>query len=206
MPVWGGMTKMTGPLPLTVGVPAQNELPFCLDTAMGVSSKGKIVYAGEKGEKIPFGWAVDKEGKPTEDPKKYLDGGWILPIGGYKGFGITTALEILTGILTGGPFGTEVGNLFTGPPEESQGLGHFVMALNIESFMPVEEFKQRMDRMIRMMKESKLQPGVKEIIIPGEPEFRKEKDRLVNGIPLSVQVISNITAFAEQIGLSGASL
>jgi LDH2 family malate/lactate/ureidoglycolate dehydrogenase len=206
MPVWGGMTKMTGPFPLTVGVPTKSEFPFCLDTAMGIVSKGKIVYAAERGEKIPLGWAVDKEGKPTDDPEKYLDGGWILPIGGYKGFGIITVLEILSGILTGGPFGSDIGNLFTGPPDESQGLGHFVMALNIESFMSVEEFKKRMDSMIQMMKASKLQPGVKEIIVAGEPEFRKEKERRVNGIPLSVNVIEKITDFAREVGLTSVKL
>lgn len=201
MPAPGGRTIVTGPEPITVVVPTKTGYPFCLDMAMGVVSKGKIAYMAEKGEKIPLGWAVDKNGQPTDDPQAVLDGGWTLPIGGYKGFGLTCVLEILAGVLTGGPLGNAIGNLFTAGPEVPQRCGHFAMAIDPAAFMPLETFLERMDDYIRMMKSSDLQPGVDEITIPGEPEFRREADRRVNGIPLSVNLIERLNAYAEKIGV-----
>ena len=200
MPAPGGRTMLTGPLPLTVVAPRKTGWPFCLDTAMGVVSKGKIAYAAEKGEKIPLGWGVDKNGTPTDDPQQVLDGGWPLPIGGYKGFGLTCVLEILAGVLTGGALNDAIGNLFTAPAEVPQGLGHFVMAIDVSAFMPADQFKERLDTYITMFKASELQPGIDEVTFPGEPEFRREVERRANGIPLSTNLIARLNAYARDVG------
>ena len=201
-PPHGGRSMVAGNLPLTVGVPANKELPILLDMAMCVSSKGKIAYAAKKGEQIPAGWAVDANGQATVDPQKVLDGGWILPIGGYKGWGMILILDILSGVLTGGPMGPEVTDLFTGAPETPQGLGHFVLALNIAAFMPVADFKRRMDRRIRSIKDSERLPGVDEILMPGERELKLERDRRAQGIPLSVAVLEQVAAVAKNVGVT----
>jgi LDH2 family malate/lactate/ureidoglycolate dehydrogenase len=200
-PPHGGRSMVAGNLPLTAGVPADRELPILLDMAMCASSKGKIAYAAKQGEQIPAGWAVDADGQPTIDPQKVLDGGWILPIGGYKGWGMILLLDILSGVLTGGPMGPAVTDLFTGAAETPQGLGHFVLALNIAAFMPVEQFKRRMDQRIRSIKDSERLPGVDEILMPGERELKLERTRRAQGIPLSVNVLDQVAAVAKELGI-----
>ena len=200
MPAWGGMTKMTGPLPFTAGVPALEERPFIIDAALGVTNRGKLIYYAEQGLAIPPGSGVDRDARPTEDPKQVLDGGWILPIGGYKGFGITLFLEILSGVLTGGLIGSEIRDLYGAGRETAQGLGHFAIAIDPTAFMPLDDFKRRMDAMIRMIRASKLAPGVTRMTLPGEPEFDKEADRLAHGIPLSTAVLDQLNRLGRELG------
>ena len=98
--------------------------------------------------------------------------------------------------------GPEVTDLFTGAPEAPQGLGHFVMALNVAAFMPVQDFKLRMDQRIRSIKDSARLPGVEEILMPGERELRLERERRKNGIPLSVAVLDQVAALAKELGVA----
>lgn len=198
MPPWGGTTKLTGPLPFTAAVPAAEMQPFVIDAALGMTSKGRLFYYAGKGEAVPPGWGVDSTGAPTTDPQAILDGGWILPIGGHKGFGITMFLEILAGILTGGPFGAAIRDLHGTTPELSQELGHFAIAIDPEAFMPRERFKQRMDDYLRSIKASERAPGVEEILIPGEPEYRREQARRAQGVPLSRAVLDELNRLARK--------
>lgn len=200
MPAWGGTTKMTGPLPFTAAVPTLEERPFVLDAALGATNRGKLIYLAEKGEKIPLGWGVDSEARPTDDPGKVLDGGWILPIGGHKGFGITMFIEILSGVLTGALVGSEIRDLYNAGRDRPQGLGHFCIAIDPGAFMPVEDFKRRMDAMIRMVKASRLAPGVDRMTIPGEPEFDTEAVRRRDGIPLARSVLERLNELARELG------
>ncbi len=203
MPAWGGLTKLTGTLPIAVGIPSEKELPIVLDISLGTVSKGKILYAAKKGEKIPLGWGVDSQGKVTDDPQKVVDGGWTLPIGEYKGWGLILIVDILSGVLTGGRVGREITDLYTAP-SSPQGLGHFVMAINVEAFIPKETFKQRVDVMVRTIKQSQLASGFREILIPGEREFRTETERRKRGIPLSVDVLNDIELLAKEVGVKFA--
>lgn len=200
MPVWGGKTPMTGPLPLTFGVPAGQELPIVLDAALGMSSRGKILYYAEKKMPLPEGWLVDAEGRPTTDPEWVTKGGWILPIGGHKGWGLILMCEILTGILTGGAFGRALTNLYD-DLHESQHNGHFVIALNIAAFLDPASFKARMDSYIREMKASEPVPGTTEILMPGEIEFRREAKQRAEGVQLGASVVDGLLACAEGLGL-----
>jgi LDH2 family malate/lactate/ureidoglycolate dehydrogenase len=200
MPVWGGKTPLTGPLPITLGVPAQEELPIVLDAALGMSSRGKILYYAEKGLPVPDGWLVDAEGRPTNDPNWVRNGGWILPIGGHKGFGLILMCEILTGLLTGGAFGQELTNLYD-DLHQPQLNSHFVVAIDIAAFLEVSSFKQRMDAYIREMKASERAPGFDEILMPGEIEFRKERRQRAEGILLSRSVMDEVLAVARDLGI-----
>jgi LDH2 family malate/lactate/ureidoglycolate dehydrogenase len=202
MPVWGGLTRMTGPLPLTVGVPVAGRDPFILDVAMGVMARGRILYAAEKGLEVPLGTGVDADGKPTTDPRKIIDGGWILPIGGYKGFGITMMLEILAGVLTGGAVGTQLQELY-GAPSKPQGLGHFVLVIDPGAFMSHAEFQNRMAFYLAMIKASERAPGVDEIIVAGEPEQRRYAERLKDGVPLEAKVLASLERLASELGELG---
>jgi LDH2 family malate/lactate/ureidoglycolate dehydrogenase len=205
MPVWGGKTPLTGPLPIAIGVPTDKELPIVLDAALGMSSRGKILYYAEKGMSLPDGWLVDAEGRPTNDPNWVRKGGWILPIGGHKGWGLILACEILSGILTGGHFGQELTNLYD-DLDHPQRNGHFVIALNIGSFIDVASFKSRMDEYIRVMKASELAPGFKEVLMPGEIEFRNETRQRAEGIALSQSVVDEVVAVARDLGLDAGAM
>jgi LDH2 family malate/lactate/ureidoglycolate dehydrogenase/quinol monooxygenase YgiN len=204
MPALGGTTKMTGPLPFTAAVPVGSGPPFVIDAALGVTNRGKLIYMAERGERIPKGWGVDRDARPTDDPGRVLDGGWILPIGGHKGFGITLFLEILSGVLTGARVGSEIRDLYNAPRNQSQGLGHFCIAIDPAAFMPLDEFKARMDAMIRMIRSSKLAPGVERMIIPGEPELESSRQRSVDGIPLATSVLDQLNALARELGSAHA--
>lgn len=205
MPVWGGKTMLTGPLPIAIGVPTDKELPILLDAALGMSSRGKILYYAEKGMSLPDGWLVDAEGRPTNDPNWVKNGGWILPIGGHKGWGLILACEILSGLLTGGKFGQELTNLYD-DLDTPQRNGHFVIAINIASFVDVPSFKARMDEYIRTMKASELAPGTEEILMPGEIEFRKEKKQRAEGIVLGKSVVDEVMAVAAELGIAASTM
>jgi LDH2 family malate/lactate/ureidoglycolate dehydrogenase len=200
MPVWGGKTALTGPLPITIGVPTEKHKPIVLDAALGMSSRGKILYHAEKGLSVPDGWLVDADGRPTNDPNWVKNGGWILPIGGHKGWGLILMCEILSGLLTGGPFGRELTNLYD-DLDKPQGNGQFVIAINVGAFLDVASFKQRMDAYIDEMKSSELAPGFEEILMPGEIEFRRETKQRAEGIALGRSVVDEVLKTAADLGI-----
>jgi len=204
MPVWGGKTPLTGPLPIAIGVPTGKAPPIVFDAALGMSSRGKILYYAEKGMQLPDGWLVDADGRPTNDPSWIKRGGWILPIGGYKGWGLILACEILSGLLTGGAFGQELCELYNNL-DRPQRNGHFVIAINIAAFTDVDAFKNRMDAYIDIMKASERVPGVDEILMPGELEFRREKKQRAEGLILSRSVIDEVIAVARDLGIDATA-
>jgi LDH2 family malate/lactate/ureidoglycolate dehydrogenase len=201
MPPFGGTTKFSGPLPITVGVPAGEERPILLDAALGMSSRGKILYHAEKGLPVPDGWLVDKDGNPTNDASWISRGGWILPIGAHKGAGLIIVCEILAGLLTGALFGSELKNLYD-DLDQPQGNGHLVIAIDIAAFVDLAGFKERMDAFIRIQKETPLAPGFEEILMPGEIEFRKEEKHRREGVPIERKVVDEVLAVAQGLGLA----
>jgi LDH2 family malate/lactate/ureidoglycolate dehydrogenase len=200
MPVWGGKTPLTGPLPISVGVPTGSELPIVLDAALGMSSRGKILDHLAKGKELPPGWLVDAAGRPTTDPSWVNKGGWILPIGGHKGWGLILVCEILAGLLTGGRIGRELINLYD-DLDRPQGNGQLVIAIDIGAFIDLDAFKARVDGYIREMKGSELAPGFEEIFMPGEIEFRNEARQRAEGIRLGRKVVDEVLEVAAELGV-----
>ena len=123
-----------------------------------------------------------------------------MPIGGHKGWGLILICEILTGLLTGGAIGRELTNLYD-DLDHPQRNGHFVIAINIASFIEVAGFKARMDAYIDEMKRSELAPGFDEIIMPGEIEFRKEERQRAEGLLVGTSVIDDVLATAAALGI-----
>src|SRR5262249_33629281 len=143
MPPWGGTRPILGTGPLAVGVPGGRLGPFVLDMSPSVAARGKIRKALRRSEKIPEGYALDQNGRPTTDPLKALEG-VILPMGGPKGSGIAMMIDILCGVLTGAAFAGCVGDQehdFDRP----QNVGHFVIALRPNLFVSSNQFESRMD-------------------------------------------------------------
>lgn len=201
-PVWGAKSPFfSGPLPMSFGIPTKEELPLVLDAALGMSSRGKILYFAEKGIELPPGWLVDNEGRPTTDPNWVKKGGWIQPIGGHKGWGLALMCEILTGVLTGGMFGRQLTNLYD-DLDQGQHDAQFVIAISVGKFVGAETFKTTVDSYIREMKASEPVSSVAKIVMPGEIEFEKEKRQKADGLELDENVVNALLASARGLELS----
>jgi LDH2 family malate/lactate/ureidoglycolate dehydrogenase len=193
---YGGTERLLSTGPLSYAFPTGSEVPFVLDIATSVVAEGKVRVTLHKQDKLPEGCIIDKNGNPSTNPADLYDGGALLPLGGdtfgYKGFGIGLVVEILSGILS------KSGLSYL---PEKKGNGLFFQAMDIESFMPVDEFKEQIDALIRKTKSSKLRPGFTEILIPGEPELRNEKERLKQGIYIPDRTWEEIKATAATLNL-----
>ncbi|MEM2092229.1 MAG: Ldh family oxidoreductase [Candidatus Bathyarchaeia archaeon] len=195
---FGGRDRMLSTGPISFAFPSNLEFPLVVDIATSVVAEGKVRVMLHKGEKIPFGWIIDKDGNPSNDPKDLYDGGALLPLGGdevgHKGFGLGLAIEILTGILSGAGCAYE---------ESKRGNGIFFEAINIGRFMPIDEFKRKVTELVKAIKSSRPRPGFKEIIIPGEPEYLTEKVRLREGIYVPERTWEEIKSIAKRLGVDG---
>jgi LDH2 family malate/lactate/ureidoglycolate dehydrogenase len=187
----GGREKICGLNPLSWAVPTRRPWSVNLDMATSVVAGGKLRIAQGRGEKIPLGWAVDPDGNPTTDPVLGFQGG-LLPVGGPKGYGLSIIIDVLVGVLSGGRFGRDLG---------APGSGFIIQAIDIERFMPLEEFKARMEELIAQLKGSALAPESKGIFLPGEIEYNLKMERLAKGIPLDDFTRDGLRAEAEAAGL-----
>lgn len=160
---------------------------------------GKIKLAAQKGESIPEGWMVDRKGRPLTDPRRSAEG-FLLPIGGYKGYGLNVVIGMLAGVLNGAPFGRDVVDFNAAPGTPNRG-GHVVMAMRVDNFRPVEEFKREMDRVIREIRESERMEGVERIWLPGEMEYERVRERRKQGIPVASSTVQQLRQLAVELKL-----
>jgi len=198
---YGGSKRILSTNPMAFAIPAGKEKPFILDMATSVGAEGKIRVKLNRGEKVPDNWLLDKEGRPTNNPADLYAGGALLPFGatvGYKGYGLCMLVDILCGALTGAACTSSREYLAR---EFFGGNGTFVMAINIDSFTPINQFKARMDELIRVIKESPVAEGFTEILVPGEPEFRSEAKMLREGISIEEKTWKEICETAKGLGL-----
>lgn len=200
---WGGRDRIIGNNPLAYAFPAGKYQPVVLDFSLSVVSSGKLILSRKKGEKIPLGWAVDKNGLPTEDPYEgYEGGGSLAPVGGHKGYGLVLAHEILTAVLTGGKWTKIIKSLYEEDKSGIQGTCHSFMVLDPDCFIGREAFKQNMERYIESIKGSARARGVDEILVPGEPEYRTELKLLKEGIPLPPNTVKDLISLAGSLSIS----
>jgi LDH2 family malate/lactate/ureidoglycolate dehydrogenase len=169
--------------------------------ATSVVAGGKIIAAKARNEKIPEGWALDESGRPTTDPAAVFgEAGWIgalLPIGGYKGYGLSLIFDLLCTALTGANFSTQINSMWDF--SKSWNAGNVMMTIDIEKLVPVNLFKQRVDRLIGIIKNSRKAVGIAEILMPGEIEFREKEKRLKEGVPIDENVLRELNALAKII-------
>ncbi len=199
---WGGRERIIGNNPLAYALPTQEYQPVVLDFSLSVVSSGKLILCRKKGEKIPLGWAFDKDGLPTDDPYAgYEGGGSLAPVGGHKGYGLVLVHEMLTAVLTGGKWTKNIKSLYEDDPSGIQGTCHSFLALDPDCFIGRAEFKKNMDAYIRSIKESARAQGVEEILVPGEPEYRTEQKFLKEGIPLAANTLAELKSLAISLGI-----
>lgn len=192
MAAYGGASRVLGNNPYSFAMPAGEELPIVIDFATSVAARGKLLVKKALGEKIPKGWIVDKEGRASVNPQDFFDGGSVLPFGEHKGYGLAVAAEVLAGSLLG-----------IGRGSGYKGHNSVMMiAIDVESFIPLNVFKKSVDELVRTIKTSRIAEGFKEILLPGEPEAREKEERLKEGIPVDDEVMRQIRWAAGQFGVS----
>ncbi len=199
IPMWGGRTTFLGASPIAAGIPGGKYAPYVMDMAMTVIARGKIRLAAMKGEAIAEGLALDVDGNPTTDAAKAFEG-VCLPFGGVKGSVLATLMDLMSGVLTGANFGGDVKSLYF-DHSEPQNVGHLFFAIKPDLFMSLENFDARMDEFYQRIKALPKAAGVGEIMMPGEPEQRREDERLRTGIPISENVVADLTKEGERIGV-----
>lgn len=196
----GGRSRVLGNNPIAYAIPAGQERPVVLDMAMTVSAMARVGIAQRLGQRVPEGWIVDKHGRPTTDPEHYFDGGAGVPISGPKGVGLAQVTDALAGVLAGGPFAAQVDRPRPGDPPGA--TGHVLQAIDVGAFMPVHEFKARMDEQIRMLHKATRVEGVERIYVAGEMEWEHMDDARANGVPLLEVLIGDLNALAESVDLT----
>ena len=151
-------------------------------------------------EKIPLGWALDAEGRPTTDPGA-ADTGVVLPIGGYKGSGLAMLMDLLGGVIAGAEYAGGVGNQFSNY-DRPQDVGHFFLAMKPDLFVSLDEYRARMDRLATAVHGAPRAEGFDEILMPGEREFRIERRHRRTGIPIGPVELKKLNATAEKAGVA----
>ena len=184
LPVFGGRTTFLGAAPFAAGMAGGYESPaYVLDMAMTKTARGKIRVAMINNEPIAEGLALDSDGNPTTDAKKAFEG-VCLPFGGPKGAGLAMLMDMLAGMYTGSNYAGDVSSLYY-RFDEPQNLCHMIFIMKADMFMSMDEYKKRMDVYYKRLKALPKAAGVKEILMPGEPEDRKTEASKRDGILLS---------------------
>ncbi|KAK4953494.1 hypothetical protein LTR28_006418 [Elasticomyces elasticus] len=198
LPVWGGRSKLMGVSPIACGAPAGKEKPFVLDMAPSVAARGKIYKAKRRGEKIPKDWALDAQGRQTDDPAAALEG-VMLPMGGPKGSALSIMMDVFSGVISGSAFAGHVTNPYD--PSRPADVGHFLIAIKPDLFVSLEDFKQRMDYLYQRVVGSDKMAGIDRIYFPGEIEQLTQEERLQSGIPYVEAEIDALNKEAEMVEL-----
>lgn len=203
--------RLLGTNPICYAIPAGECEPVVIDMATSAAANGKLEIAKRKKESIPTGWLQDKQGNNTNDPEDLKLGGSLLPLGSnkdmgsHKGYGLSAFVDIFSGVLSGANYGPWVPPFVSflplAPDMPGKGIGHFVGAMRVDGFRPVESFKKDMDQWITRFKSSETIPGQKEVIIPGEPEAKLYQERVQNGIPLIDAVYEDLQEICKDLDL-----
>lgn len=199
MAPWGGREKRVGTNPWSIAAPTGSDAPMILDIANTAVARGKIYLARQNKTVIPEGWALDGSGKPTTDPVQAL-AGMVLPMAGHKGYAIALMMDVLSGVLTGSGFGTTVQGPYQA--EKQSGCGHLMIALNIEAFMPPDEFNARMAQLIAEIKGVPCAEGSQGVFYPGEIEARNAQSHLKTGLLLPEDTITALRELAAETGVA----
>ncbi len=204
LPPWGGLDMLLSTNPIAVAIPAGDEKPIVLDMATTVAAYGKVKTKALRGETMPEGWMIDREGKPLTDPKR-ADEGMLLPLGGmeagYKGYGLAMVIGLLAGTLGGAAMGRDVID-FNHDDDSVTNTGQAIAAINISAFGELAVFKARVDALVRDFRASSRMPGVDRILVPGERSQETRTERSRDGIPIAPALMRGLDQVAIELGMT----
>jgi len=197
LPPWGGIDMLLSTNPIAFAIPGLEEPPIVMDMATTVASYGKVKMAADRGEIMPEGWMIDAEGKPLTDPTRMNDG-FLVPIGGYKGYGLALIIGLLAGTLNGAAMGKDVVD-FNADFKSLANTGQLIIALDIKAFADVETFKRNVDIVIRSMQGSATLPSFDQVMVPGQQSHEKLERFTHDGIPVVAPLMARLDALAAEL-------
>ncbi len=200
MPPWGGMDMLLSTNPIAAGIPTGSEVPIVLDMATTVAAYGKVKAKAMRGEMMPEGWMIDREGKPLLDPKRSEEG-FLLPIGGHKGYGLALLVGLLAGTLGGAAMGKEVIDC-NADFQTVTNTGQAIMVIDLKAFGDPAAFKQAADTLIRDLRNSARLPGVDRIWLPGEQSHLKRLRYAKEGIPIAAGLMEALDKLAQSLSIA----
>ena len=189
-----GTSRTFGTNPMSISAPTDTGEAFLMDYATSLAAAGKISVARAKKVKIPTSWTRDKDGKQTDDPNAYSEGGWMMGFGEHKGYGLQMVSELLGAALTGSRISMDDSR---NPPSPN---GVFCIALNPEAFVGLEAFKDKATEIIKIVKSRPPEPG-ETVLVHGDPERISKKERLKNGIPIPEPTWEQITKLSQELNI-----
>jgi ureidoglycolate dehydrogenase (NAD+) len=181
-----------GTNPVCFAAPLQDEGPLCLDMATSIVSWNKVRVRHASGLQLEPGWAYDGDGIPTTDPAVARS---LSPAGGYKGYGLGMMVEILCGLIAGGPIGTEILTMYGAPIEARRSISHFLMAIDVGRFVDRVTFCSRLQGLIGQIRSM---PAIADsVMVPGDPEKRMFVERTATGIPVPTAVFDSLCEISD---------
>ena len=200
LPPWGGLEMLLSTNPIAAAIPAMEEPPIVLDMATTVAAYGKVKAKAARGEMMPEGWMIDREGKPLTDPRRANEG-FLLPIGGYKGYGLALVVGLIAGTLNGAAMGRDVID-FNADAETPTNTGQAIVAIDPAAFGETGDFKRAVDQLVRDLRASERLPGVERIYMPGEQSHARIQAQKRDGIALPPSLVSTLDRMAEQLEIA----
>lgn len=201
MNIPGGRGAAIGNNPLSYAVPALSQPPIVLDIAMSTVAGGKVASYQDRGEPLPDGWLTDAEGLPTTDPGVFTVTGALTPFSAHKGYGLALLVESLAGVLAGAGVTTDILS-WAKVSDDTCDEGHTFMAIDVGAMMPLDRYYDRIDELIRRMREAPKAAGAERTYVPGEMEYDSEALSRREGVPLTRMAVENLVGLAEDTGLA----
>ena len=199
LPPWGGLEMLLSTNPIAAAIPSGSEPPIVLDMATTVAAYGKVKAKAKAGEMMPPGWMIDREGRPLLDPRR-ADEGFLLPIGGHKGFGLALVVGLLAGTLQGAAMGRDVID-FNKDHVSTTNTGQAILVIDLRAFGDPAAFKAQVDRLVRDLRDGERMGGVERIWLPGEQSHQRRLRYREQGIPVSAGVVADLAALSAELGL-----
>jgi LDH2 family malate/lactate/ureidoglycolate dehydrogenase len=205
MPAPGSASVVIGNNPLAWAFPRRAASPIVLDMAISAAARGKVRLAASEGKPIPLGWAVDAAGNSTQDAAEALKG-WLLPVGGAKGYGLGVVNELLAGALSGARVLSEISTrtIVVGDLHDDWGVGHFLMAIDPTALLPLDEYHSRTEEIVRLLTSQRRLDG-ESVMLPGDPETHAATVNEELGIPLPQYVLEAMDQLADTLRITRLS-
>lgn len=194
----GSNRSFFGNNPICVAAPMADEDPYCFDSAMTPITFNKVKQHRDTGELLPPNTVADADGNETRNPDAAQQ---LLPIGGYKGFGLSMTNDIVNGLLSGMPVGRSISSMFGDPLSERRNLGHFMAAVRIDAFVDPKEFKSRLQQLAEDVRSEPRADPDAPVMVPGDPEKKTRQRRAESGIPVPSHDLERFEAIANELGI-----
>ena len=195
MAPWGSAQVVLGTNPWGIAIPRSQDQAIVLDIALTMSGKGMMRWYAREGREMPADWALTPAGQTTTDPEAAMQGP-LLPIGAYKGYGLSLFTDVLAGVMTGALFGLDVFQ-----DDQNFDVGHMLIAINPAALLPAADFDRRLEELVAQVKGAPPIDAARPVLLPGEVEFGRMRERAAQGIPVSRETVAGLRALAADIGL-----